>query len=666
MRRTIRGKLTTSVIAIVVLTILLTTVGLVSVAGGKIYDNQMDQLQLQADRYAQEINSWMKEEIMLTEGAADAVVAMGQTDIGSIQKVVEQYYEGREELLNLYFGTVNSEFVQGNKDASTPEGYDPCERGWYQSAVEAGETIVTDPYWDVLTGQMCGTIATPVYVNKELIGVMAIDMTLGTVTDLTSTINYDEGVYGFLVDSSDNYVSHPNKEYEPTEDSAIAVAEVQPKLKDLLDNAGTKIVKDKDYDGLNTYFSTSLVESCNWKLGITIPSRNINQDIFSMIFVSVVILIAAIILSSIIMTGIIKKILKPIQTLKQFASGDFSENVVADTKIPSEYKDETEQITRATTNVKEQIRGIILSTKDESEHIGQISACALDQMGSLNENISEINSSVENVIGQTDEANKLANAINMTSNELGKAINSVAERATEAAIQSTDIMERAKELYNTSVASSEEANTVYENTKDELEYAIEESRQVTQIGELTEEILAISTQTNLLALNASIEAARAGEAGKGFAVVADEIRALADNTRDTVEKIKVLTGGIVTSVNNLSENSGKLLVFMNEKVVEDYKRLIEISKQYEEDAVFFNGISSDLGASSQEMSASMCGINEHITSIAQMTDSIASIMKSIGDAATDSGSNSEEVLEQMQKLAKLSDALKETVAAFRV
>lgn len=84
MRRTIRGKLTTSVIAIVVLTILLTTVGLVSVAGGKIYNNQMNQLQLQADRYAQEINAWMKEEIMLTEGAAGAVEAMGKSDIASI------------------------------------------------------------------------------------------------------------------------------------------------------------------------------------------------------------------------------------------------------------------------------------------------------------------------------------------------------------------------------------------------------------------------------------------------------------------------------------------------------------------------------------------------------------------------------------------------------
>ena len=50
-----------------------------------------------------------------------------------------------------------------------------------------------------------------------------------------------------------------------------------------------------------------------------------------------------------------------------------------------------------------------------------------------------------------------------------------------------------------------------------LEEAIEGSKSVATVNELTDEILSISSQTNLLALNAAIEAARAGEAGKGFA-----------------------------------------------------------------------------------------------------------------------------------------------------
>ena len=71
-----------------------------------------------------------------------------------------------------------------------------------------------------------------------------------------------------------------------------------------------------------------------------------------------------------------------------------------------------------------------------------------------------------------------------------------------------------------------------------LKKAIEDSKSVERVNELTGEILNISSQTNLLALNASIEAARAGEAGKGFAVVADEIRQLADSSRDTANNIQ--------------------------------------------------------------------------------------------------------------------------------
>ena len=667
MGKTIRSKLTSAVIVIVVAIIIVITVGIVSIASRNLLNAQKDELQIQADKYANEVNTWISTEKEWVTGAAKSIESTGDTSDEGLFNVVYAYYDGRPELLNMYFGRESDGvFFQGNKDATTPEGYDPRARGWYQAAVADGGTIVTDPYWDVLTNQMCGTIACPVYVDGKLVGVLGIDMTLQTVTDLTNSINYEEGVYGFLVDSSDNYVAHKNESYLPTEDTATAVNDVSPFLSDILSNPGSSIVRATDYDGLDTYFANSLVNSCDWQVGITIPSANIFKTIWAMIITAIVVAVVALVLVIIIMTSIIKKMLAPINTLKQFASGDFSENEAVETGIPAEYKDETEQIMKATQSVKSQIRDIILTTKNESEGIKSISDDALDKMSELNGNVTNISEATTEVLSQAEKASQMTSQINSTGEELGRVIDILARKASDAAVQSTESRERARALYDSSVESNNQANSIYNNTKTQLESAIESSHAVDEITVLTDEILAISSQTNLLALNASIEAARAGEAGKGFAVVADEIRTLADNTKYAVDKIQTVTKTIVDSVSNLSANSETLLKFMNDKVVADYQNMIGIAKQYEEDAIFYNDISSDLGASSEEMSANMAEINTNLTYIDEMVAAITASMSEIGKSANLSEESSEKVLGQIQELTKMSEQLKETVAAFKI
>lgn len=666
MRKTIKGKLTTSVILIVVAIIILTTFAIVMIASNTLTKKSENELQLQADKYAEAINTWIVDEKMMAEGTANSIEAAGDMTEAFLQKVVNTHAEGRDELLNLYCGTADSRFYQSNPDAEIPEGYDPVERGWYQQAADAGITVVTDPYWDVLTNQMCATIASPVYVDGELAAVIGADVTLTTVTDLTASINYEQGAYGFLVDSSNNYIAHKNDTYEPTEETATAVKDVMPDLDSLVSNAGGEIVKTKDYDGTKSYFAIGAVDSCNWKLGVAVPSANVKSALNAMVLVAVIIAVVAIVLVIVIMASVIGKLLEPIQTLKQFASGDFSENVVTQDTIPAEFKDETEQITVATANVKEQIRGIILNTKDEADRIGRITEAAFGEMTELHASITDITGAVSEVSGQTEEASSLAETINETGNELGNAIDTIADKASEAAQQSSDIMARARELYNNSLESSDQANHLYNETKGELERAIASSKQVDQINTLTEEILSISAQTNMLALNASIEAARAGEAGKGFAVVAEEIRVLADNSREAVDKIQQVTGTIVKSVSNLSNYSQKLLQFMNDKVVADYENMISIARQYEQDAVFYNEVSADLGASSEEMSASMTGINESISAIVELTGNIAEYMSTIGVSAQKSDTSSDVVLQKVKELSELSEALNDTVDAFRV
>lgn len=669
MLKTIKGRLTVSVIGIVIASILLTTVGIVAVAGNRMIRNQTQALQLNADKYAEEINTWIENEKMLADGTADSIEAGGRSDTDFIQSVVDTHAAGREEILNLYCGTKDSDFIQSNREASIPEGYDPVARGWYQQAAEQGTVIVTDPYWDVLTGQMCTTIAAPVYMEGELVGVIGLDVTLGTVTELTGSISYEEGVYGFLADSSGQYVAHENKTYEPTETTAVLVTDIVPGLKAMMEGDDSSVVKLTDYDGRVCYFAVAQIDGSGWKLGVVVPAANVTASLVTMIMVAVVLALIMILFVALFMAGLIGKMLAPIQMLKQFASGDFSElsgNAVSGKAIPKEYKNETEQIRTATTEVRAQIREIILNTKKEAANISTIAEGTSANMSVLNRDISGISKLVSQVMEQTEAARKLTESMKCNGAELGNAIENVAEKAGEAAGQSNDIMERAGKQHESSEKSAREAVVLYEETKGDLERAITDSQQVREIDTLTEEILAISSQTNLLALNASIEASRAGTAGRGFAVVADEIRQLADNSRQAVDKIRQVTEGVVHNVTFLSECSGKLLTFMNEKVMNDYNDMIELANVYQKDAEFYHEISGGLGASSEEMRASMCRINESITAITKLVGEIAGFMEDMEKSAGDSNDNSEAVVKQMEELFRLSELLNQTVASFKV
>ena len=166
-----------------------------------------------------------------------------------------------------------------------------------------------------------------------------------------------------------------------------------------------------------------------------------------------------------------------------------------------------------------------------------------------------------------------------------------------------------------------------------LNEALEESRSVEKIKQLTGEILDITSQTNLLSLNASIEAARAGEAGKGFAVVADEIRALADSSANTANNIQNISNLVISAVEKLAGNAETMLQFVDEKVLQDYDEFVVVVEKYEHDADSMNNLIGDFSKNTGEIRDTISAMTTGLNDISVAVDESAKGVTNVAESA---------------------------------
>lgn len=228
-------------------------------------------------------------------------------------------------------------------------------------------------------------------------------------------------------------------------------------------------------------------------------------------------------------------------------------------------------------------------------------------------------------------------------------LNTDSQTMSEASISgksySIEMKERAGHVRTLADNSKQEAEQITGSLRKDLTSSVENSRSVNAIQQLTEEILSIASQTNLLALNASIEAARAGEAGRGFAVVADEIRVLADNSRDTANRIQEISVEVISAVANLSEASEKLLNYVETDVSRDYDEFVTSSEEYardagevermmnifDEKAAYFLEASEQINTSLNQVSLEASEEESHVKTLTGAMDALKNNISQISD-----------------------------------
>ena len=255
----------------------------------------------------------------------------------------------------------------------------------------------------------------------------------------------------------------------------------------------------------------------------------------------------------------------------------------------------------------------------------------------IKESSGRINNMTGEVLGSTQASRKRAASLSALAGELSATIGKVAgnvsainnhtesvrEECSAIASYTAQMNTRADSMQQSAQTSAQVTSAKAEEILSTLDDAIEKSKSVDRIRDLTGDILSIAQQTRLIALNASVEATNAGAAGRGFAVVAREIRELSNSSQETASRIQEINSVVTSAVYNLSENARLLIDYMNQSVLVQFQAFVQSGSQYKEDAVYIRRTMEEFHQRTESLRNSM----------SEIADSIGAITKAIDEGA---------------------------------
>ena len=292
--------------------------------------------------------------------------------------------------------------------------------------------------------------------------------------------------------------------------------------------------------------------------------------------------------------------------------------------IRQQMNDLADHATKATSGIDDVKRGagIIASnadqTRDNAEQSEEGITQVLRAMEDLTSTVSSVSTSVEEVAHTGNEANMLAK----------KGILSAAT---------------AEEGMNSIKRSSAEVEMIIKGIQ----------AQMNEITKIIGIITAISEQTNLLALNAAIEAARAGDAGLGFAVVAGEVKALANQTGSSAQKIAAM-------ISDLENQSTKAVFAMDgagEAIEHGGVALQETIEIFNQLTTAVEKISSNMSSVAGATEEQAATFEEITASINEMND----LVKLTSKDALNSSATAEEALAVVEQITTIINEINEAV-----